>query len=62
MNMFLPQQKDKDGGKMKALNNVFWARLSTHKMLHIATSKHQHMQTKYPPQEFNTGIRSENQR
>lgn len=25
MNMFLPQQKDKDGGKMKALNNVFWA-------------------------------------
>lgn len=66
MNMFLPQQKDKDGGKMKALNNVFWARLSTHtqdlKMLHIATSKHQLMQTKYPPQEFNTGIRSENQR
>lgn len=30
MNMYLPQQKDKDGGKMKALNNVFWARLSTH--------------------------------
>lgn len=23
MNMFLPQQKDKDGGKMKALNNVY---------------------------------------
>lgn len=54
MNMFLPQQKDKDG-----LSTYTHARL---KMLHIATSKHQHMQTKYPPQEFNTGIRSENQR
>lgn len=30
MNMFLPWQIDKDGGKMKALNNVFLARLSMH--------------------------------